>query len=247
VDNDGRPDLFVTALANETYPLYRNLGGGIFADVTYPSRLGAATMPLSGWGNGIYDFNNDGYKDLFAANGDVQDNTELFSSRKSRLSNTVFRNQADGTFVPQPVGSPSSHRGAAFGDFDEDGRIDIVVTRMNEPAILLRNVSGANNWIGFHLQGRVSNRDATGARIRIVTQEGVQWNHVTTSVGYASSSSKAVHFGFGKAAELQSVEIFWPSGIRQELNPVKAGQYLQVTEPQSAPGARALPHGPASP
>ncbi len=227
VDNDGRPDLFVTALANETFPLYRNLGRGLFADVTYPSRVGAATLALSGWGRGIYDLDNDGRKDLFAANGDVNDNTELFSSRRSRQANLALIQGADGRFEPVAIGSPAMHRGAAFADFDGDGRIDVVVTRIGERPLLLRNVTAnGNHWLGLKLVGRRSNRDAIGARVRA----GSQWNHVTTSVGYASTSDSRVHFGLGTATHAE-VEIFWPSGAVQRLGEVRADRYLTVQEP----------------
>jgi hypothetical protein len=222
VDNDGREDLFITALANETFPLYRNLGRGLFADVTYPSRVGAETMPLSGWSNGIYDFDNDGWKDLFAANGDVQDNTELFSSRKSKQSNLLLLNRRDGTFAGTPVGAAAWHRGAAFGDVDNDGDIDVVITRLNESPVLLRNSAAAqNNWIGF----RVTH---IGVKVRITTASGDQYNHTTTSVGYASSSDMRVHFGLGENTEVKRAEITWPSGDVERLTGLKAGAYVQV-------------------
>src|SRR5438093_13733407 len=107
----GRPELVITALVNETFPYYRNLGKGLFTDVTYQSRVGSATLALSGWGAGIFDFDNDGRKDLFAACGDVQDNTELFSSRKSRQPNLLLLNRGDGTFAPDAIGPPATHRG----------------------------------------------------------------------------------------------------------------------------------------
>jgi hypothetical protein len=233
VDNDGREDLFITALSNETYPLYRNLGKGLFADVTYPSRVGRATLALSGWAAGIYDFNNDGWKDLFAANGDVNDNTEVFSSRRSRQPNSVLINLGDGTFDSSVLTGAGLHRGAAFSDFDDDGRIDVVVTRLNEPARLLRNTSGgANHWLGLRLTGRRSNRDAIGARVRVVTASGRElWNHVTTTVGYAGSSDPRIHFGFGPESRVKHIEIRWPSGAVQKLENLAADRYLRVQEP----------------
>jgi hypothetical protein len=236
VDNDGRPDIFVTALANETFPLFRNLGKGLFADVTYPSGVGKATLAFSGWSNGIFDFDNDGHKDLFAANGDVQDNTEVYSSRKSRLPNLLLVNDGRGKFRAVSVGEAALHRGAAFADLDGDGRIDAVVTRIGERPLLLRNEMGAGrHWIGFKLRGHRSNRDGIGARVEIETPEGRrQWNHATTSVGYSSSSSAVVHFGLGSAARVAWVRIRWPSGQEQTLRDVEADRYLRVEEPGAA-------------
>ncbi|HZT38237.1 MAG TPA: CRTAC1 family protein [Bryobacteraceae bacterium] len=232
IDNDGRPDLFITALANETFPLYRNLGKGLFADVTYPSKVGAATMPRSGWGCGIFDFDNDGRKDLFSANGDVQNNTELYSGRTSRQPNLLLLNQPDGSFAPVEIGAPALHRGAAFADFDRDGRIDIVISRIGERPVVLRNVMGAgNHWIALQLAGSRSNRDAIGARVHLVSASGEQWNQATRAVGYASSSVPTVHFGLGNDAEAQRIEIDWPSGVKQRLEHVRADRYLAVREP----------------
>jgi hypothetical protein len=234
LDNDGRPDLFVTALANETYPFYRNIGGGLFEDATYPSRLGRATIALSGWSAGAFDFDNDGLKDLFAANGDVNDNTELYSSRKSRQPSTVFVNLGDRTFSDAEfVTTPAMYRGAAFGDLDGDGRIDVVLSRLNEPAVVLRNTASAErHWLALRLVGTKSNRDGIGAGIRIVSASGsVQWNHVTTSVGYASSSDQAVHFGLDSEDRVKLIEIRWPSGLIQKLENVAVDRYLAVREP----------------
>jgi hypothetical protein len=233
IDNDGRPDLFVTALINETYPLFRNLGRGLFADITYPSRIGAATMAFSGWGAGAFDFDNDGFKDLVAANGDVQDNTEVYSSRKSRQQNLLLANQGDGTFSARAFGNPGLYRGAAFGDLDGDGRIDAVMTRLQEPVAIYRNTAGeGRHWLALRLRGSKSNRDAIGARVSITTPSGrTQYNHVTTSVGYASSSDKAVHFGLGSESRVKAIEIAWPSGTVQKLQDVSADRYLDVEEP----------------
>jgi hypothetical protein len=233
IDNDGFPDLFVTALANETHPLYRNRGRGRFVDVTYPSRVGRATLPLSGWSNGIFDFDNDGWKDLFTVNGDVNDNTELFSSRKSRQPPLLLRQESNGGFSPSEIGPEGLYRGAAFGDLDNDGRIDVVATRLNDRAVLLRNnAEPRRHWVGLRLEGSRSNRSAIGARVRLVSASGrEQWNHVTTSVGYASSSPAAVHFGLGTEAAVKLVEIRWPSGAMQELPGVATNRWLTVREP----------------
>ena len=229
------PSLFVTALINETFPLYRNLGKGLFSDATYASGVGLATLPYSGWGAGAFDFDNDGRKDLFAACGDVQDNAEVYSSRKSRQSNLLMLAEAGGKFVAQPVGAAALHRGAAFADFDGDGRVDAVVTRIGERPLVLRNRMGeGRHWIGLKLVGTRSNRDAIGARVHVVTSKGEQWNQVTTSVGYASSSDVAVHFGLGDASRVDRLEIFWPSGTRQVVEHPQVDRYLRVIEAEAA-------------
>jgi hypothetical protein len=231
IDNDGREDLFVTALANETFPYFRNLGRGLFGDATYPSKIGRLTSLFSGWGLGIYDFNNDGWKDVFIANGDVQDNSEMISDRKSRQQNLLLLNDAHGGFLSRLIGAPAQHRGAAFGDFDRDGRIDAVVTRLNEPPLLLRNVTpDANHWLAIELSGRRSNRSAIGARVTVETDSGTQVNHVSSAVGYASSSDLVVHFGLGTSASVRKATIEWPSGVVQTIQKPQPDHYLVIRE-----------------
>jgi Flp pilus assembly protein TadD len=231
-DNDGREDVFVTALSNETYPLYRNLDLRSFGDMTYLSRIGAASLAWSGWSTGLYDFNNDGYKDIFTANSHVMDNAELTTSRKSRQSNSVFLNRGDGTFQMTVLPGEAFHRGAAFGDFDRDGRVDVVVTRLNEAPLVLRNTSRrSGHWVAFCLRGTRSNRDAIGARVHVVTDRGEQWNRVTTSVGYASSSDRTVHFGLGSANQIKLLEVEWPSGSKQVLEGLPVDRYVSIVEP----------------
>ena len=239
LDNDGRPDLFITALTNETFTMHRNSGGGVFRDVTYASGLAVLTLPFGGWSAGIFDFNNDGWKDVFAANSDVMDNAELFSSRTSKQPNQVYVNLGTGKFAEAaPVNAawrkPRAHRGAAFGDFDRDGRVDVVVTSLNEPVELLRNSSDPKqHWMELALTGTKSNRDAIGAKVKLTTPSGAtQYNHVTTSVGYASSSTRRVHFGLGSENRASRIEIRWPSGKIQQLQDVSADQVVKVTEPE---------------
>ena len=229
-DNDGREDIFFTALSNETFPLFRNVGGN-FRDMTHPSGIGTGSLSWTGWSTGMFDFNNDGWKDLFSANGHVMDNAELTSSRKSRQPNTVYLNRGDGTFATQRLAGMAFHRGAAFGDFDRDGRIDVVVTRLNEMPLLLRNVSGnGEHWIALRLSGTNSNRQGIGARVRVVTAAGQQWNRVTTAVGYGCTSDAIVHFGLGRESKIPLIEIEWPSGTRQILENQAANRYIVVTE-----------------
>jgi hypothetical protein len=230
-DNDGREDLFVTVLTNERFLLFRNIGGGQFADTSGSSRIASSSLPWTGWSAGMFDLNNDGLKDLFSANGNVNDNAERISSRKSRQSNVVFLNRGDGVFDAQTLEGEALHRGSAFGDFDRDGLVDVAVTRLNEaPLVLYNRTRAAGHWIGLRLIGTRSNRDGIGARIRLTTTRGEQWNRITTSVGYAGSSDRVMHFGLGEATKVTSLEIEWPSGIQQILRDIRADQYLAIEE-----------------
>jgi len=242
-DNDGLPDIQVTALAGESFPLYRNLGKGLFQDVTHRSRLGPLVAARSGWSNGLFDFDNDGWKDLFTADSHVNDEIERFESSAYRLPNSIFRNMGDGTFSDASAGSgldagpPRVHRGAGFADFDGDGRIDVVVSALQGPAELWWNRSPASgHWLAVRLIGTKSNRDGIGAAVRVTAVADPRWrqqyDHMTTAVGYASSSCGPVHFGLGAARSVDELEIRWPSGTVQVLKDVTADQILAVRERQ---------------
>jgi len=229
-DNDGLPDLFITALAGETFPLFRNAGKGNFVDATHSSRLGPLVVKHSGWGLGLFDFNNDGWKDLFTANSHVNDRVELFEPAVYKERNSIFVN-AGGTFhdVSDDAGlTPAqAHRGAAFADFDGDGRIDAVVTSLGGPTELWQNTSPkAQHWIDMRLTGTKSNRDGIGARVRL----GNQFAEMNTTAGYASSVDTPLHFGLGGLTTVARIEIRWPSGTVQVLTEVKADGVVTVTE-----------------
>ncbi len=238
IDNDGRPDIWHTAVENESFPLYQNRGDGQFWEITNDSGL-IPTRNMSGWSNGIFDFDNDGWKDLFVARGNVLDNIAKFSSRKYEEPNAVFRNLGKAKFqdVSAQAGpdfqKAAAHRGVAFGDVDNDGRIDAVVSVLNGKAEYFHNISpGDNHWILLKLVGSTSNRMGLGAQIRITGEDGLkQYNEVTTAVGYACSSDSRVHFGLGKSKTIREVDIKWPSGIHQTLHDVAADRILTVTEP----------------
>ena len=237
VDNDGRPDLWHTAVENESFPLFHNVGGGQFVEQTLPAQL-AVTRSMSGWGNGIFDFDNDGWKDLFVARSNVLDNIAQFSNRKYEEANSVLRNLGNGKFqdVSANAGpdfqSAAAHRGVTFGDLDNDGRIDAVVTVLNGPVRYFHNVSkNSNHWIMLKLVGKKSNRMGLGAQVRITSDDGqVQYNHATTAVGYACGSDSRVHFGLGGARMIREIEITWPSRIRQVLRNVPSDQVLTIHE-----------------
>jgi len=235
-DNDGYPDLAFVALTRQTFPLFKNLAGREFKEVTMQSGMRTLSLSKSGYGPGLYDFDNDGWKDLFVTRGDVL--SRPLPNTVVEQHNTVFRNLgASGKWealtaeAGLEAGPAARHRGVAFGDLDGDGRIDVVTTALASPAEIWMNRSpGAGHWLDVALEGTKSNRDGIGARIKVTTKSGAQYNHMTTSVGYASSSHGPVHFGLGAEERAQEIEIHWPSGIVQTLKDVRGDRVLRVRE-----------------
>jgi hypothetical protein len=238
VDNDGLPDVFFVALDQETFPLFRNKGDGSFEEITYRSGLTRLTREMAGYGAGIHDFDNDGWKDIFVTRGHVQ--SPAASDRVVvDQHNTVFRNLGEARLaaLTEEAGLSAAparrHRGAGFGDLDGNGRLDVVATALGAPAEIWLNRSAPDrHWLSLRLVGRRSNRDAVGARVKVVSAGGVQYDHVSTSSGYASSSAGPLHFGLGADA-VARVEIRWPSGLVQELKDVPADRTVRVEEPAS--------------
>jgi hypothetical protein len=236
-NNDGYPDIVFVALNNQTFPLFQNTGKDDFREVTTPSGMRDASLAMSGFGAALYDFDNDGWKDLFVSRGHVE--SISMPNQPVDQYNTVFRNLGpSGKWVAltEEAGlnaAPAArHRGCAFGDLDGDGRIDAVVTALGQDAEIWMNRSEqSGHWLDIALRGTKSNRDGIGARIKLVTKSGPQYNHMTTSVGYASSSDGPVHFGLGPDSRAELIEIHWPSGIVQTLQNVDADRILRVTEP----------------
>jgi hypothetical protein len=237
-DNTGRPSVFVTALGGETFPLFRNEDGKLFTMASYESGIGFATFRMSGWGAGIYDLDNDGYKDLFSANSHASENADVNPQQHYQQPNGVFQNLRNGHFqdVSAEAGPAlrlrAAHRGAAFGDLNNDGKVDVVISAIGSPAELLYNSStGSNHWITIETVGVKSNRDGIGTRIKLIGESGLaQYNAVTTAGSYASSSDKRAHFGLRRDSLVKEIELRWPSGTVQVLRNVKADQILKVTE-----------------
>jgi enediyne biosynthesis protein E4 len=236
LDNDGRPDIFHTAMFGNTFPIYKN-DRTQFDDLTETSGMTAFSRRMTAWGVGAFDFDNDGWKDLFVAGAAILDNEMEVLHRPTLQPNGLLRNDSDFKFtdVSSTAGpdfvQPKVHRGAAFGDLNNDGKIDVVVNVMHDrPQILMNRTSGSNHWIVLNLVGTKDNRDGLGTKVKITTAEGVQYNHATTAVGYSSSSDKRVHFGLGNAKTIDKIELAWPTGIKQTLTNVKADQVLTIVE-----------------
>jgi enediyne biosynthesis protein E4 len=237
-DGDGRPDIFMTALSNETFPLFRNEGNGMFREVTFESLLGGQSLAWGGWSTGMVDLDNDGHLDLFVAGGHVQTNEELYTGRSSRQPNRVFRNLGNEAFkdVSREGGADFQqaglHRGAAFGDLDDDGRIDAVVTRLNEPVEVFHNqTEPSGHFLLLRLRGTASNPDGLGTSVRLVLGSGRSLlRHATTAVGYGGSRDKRLHFGLGREDVITRLEITWPGGRRQVLENVGIDRVLEIRE-----------------
>jgi enediyne biosynthesis protein E4 len=227
IEGDGRFDLVMTALKNESFGVFLNRGKGEFEDGSVQTGLMNLTRPLSGWGCGLIDLDNDGWLDFFVAGGGVDTG--------DGMTNRIFRN-IGGKFTDVSresgvgLGPARLHRGCVFADFDRDGRIDVAVTSMDGPMELWWNRSPAQHWLLLKLAGTRSNRSAIGAMVTCRTATRSQIRCVRNSVGYASSSDLTVHFGLGGEARSE-IEVRWPSGIVQKLGQVAADRRLDIREP----------------
>jgi len=245
-NNDGRPDLIVTDLANQRYALYQNLGDGTFDYVTYSAGLDVITLLHSGWGVKFLDYDNDGWKDLFTAQAHVLDTVaQSYPNLSYKESPLLLRNSGNGRFadVSRQSGFAFQEkwaaRGLACGDFDNDGKVDVALTTNNGPIHLLKNETETKaHWISLRLQGTKSNRDGIGAMVKLTTRSGAQWNMVTTAGSYESSSDRRVHFGLGQSERADEIEIRWPSGNVQTLKNVQGDRVLDVVETDMSENAR---------
>jgi hypothetical protein len=237
--NNGKLDLYTTTFSDDYKTLYRNDGDGNFVDITPQMGIAEPTYPFLSWGTEFFDYDNDGWKDLLIAQGHDLDTIELtFPQLHYREPMLLARNLDGKKFVDvSPISGDVFTkrwvgRGMAIGDIDNDGRIDAVVTENGGPAhILINETKTANHWLGLNLIGHRSNRDAIGALVKITTSTGSQWETVSTSGSYLSSSDKRLHFGLGANGVAQAVEIHWPSGIVQTLKNVPGDRYMTIDEP----------------
>ena len=230
-DGDGLPDILMTGLRGETFELFRNNGKGAFEEASASSGLLALSQPWSGWSCGLVDLDNDGRLDMFIACGGL----DTHESQPNRVLHNLGGRFAD---VSGDAGSDFAvsrvHRGVAFADFDNDGRIDAAVTSLNQPLELWMNRSPLQHWLQLKLKGTRSNASALGAKIICRSARRTQVSFVANSVGYASTSDLQVHFGLGEERKA-SLEIHWPSGVVQELKDVASDQRLQIEEAPPIP------------
>jgi len=226
-DNDGLPDLLVTQLPHDPYVLFHNDGKGSFSAQELEAGLGALSGNVSGWGVGLEDFDNDGWKDAFIVQGHVFDNVQIYDdSLRYREPPLLAMNRA-GRFERADPGSdlPVAGRGAAFGDLNNDGWMDVVTTSLGEAPQFYFNRRGQLHWLTITLRGKRSNRDGFGARVQV----NGQTRFATAAGSYLSSNDKRLHFGLG-SAQAADIEIRWPSGIRQIVRDVKADQFIVIEE-----------------
>src|SRR6202162_453145 len=229
-DNDGLPDLLITQLPHEPYVVFHNEGRGLFSAQELTAGFGVLSGNSSGWGVGLEDFDNDGWKDAFIVQGHVFDNVEMYDGSLRYREPPLLALNHKGRFVKADAGSdvPVAGRGAAFGDLNNDGWVDVITTSLGEAPQFYLNYGGELHWLTITLRGKRSNRDSFGARVQV----NGQTRFATASGSYLSSNDKRLHFGLG-SAETGDIEIKWPSGIRQVLRGVKANQFIVIEE--SAP------------
>ena len=237
-DRDGRLDLIVTNFADEYNTIYHKNADGTFADLTRATKTAESSLPYIGWGVKLFDYDNDGWLDLFVANGHVYPQVEgAYPGGMYRQRPLLYRNLHDGTFTEITIPVLMERRvgrGVAFGDLDEDGDIDLIINDLDGPPMLLRNDGGAQagNWIGLKLAGTTSNRNAIGARVRLKAGGLTQVDEIHDGDSYLSHSDRRLHFGLGNASSVDEVEIQWPSGKIEKLAKLPVNRILTIVEGQ---------------
>ena len=227
-DNDGRPDVIVTDLAKQVYALYHNDGNGVFSYRSLQTGMGVLSAGSSGWGMRLEDFDNDGWKDLFVAQSHVMDNVEQVNPSLHYREPPLLAINHEGRFERGDPGTTTAvvGRGAAFGDLNNDGWLDVVVGVLGDRPLFFWNRGGNQHWLTLSLRGTRSNRDGLGAVVKV----NGQTQYATTAGSYLSANDKRVHFGLG-TAQTANIEINWPSREHQVLKDVRPDQFLEVTEP----------------
>jgi hypothetical protein len=237
-DNDGRMDLFITTFANDNYVLFHNEGKDTFSDLSFQSGVGERTIPHLGWATFFLDYDNDGWKDLFDASGHVYPEVDgKLGAETYREPLQLFRNLHNGKFaeVSKEVGllgiTPRSARGGAYCDYDNDGDLDVLVSNIDDGPQLLQNVGGNRaNWLEMKLEGTLSNRDGIGAKVKVTSGDLVQYDHLRAGSSFISGNDLRLHFGLDKQALVDSIEISWPSGKKDQLSRVPVNQILTIRE-----------------
>ena len=238
LDNDGWLDLIVTNYQDQANTLYHNDQNGFFTDVSTVSKTGAVSFPYLGWAAEFIDYDNDGWQDIFVANGHVHDNLEEIGQAGTYgQRNLLFRNTCDNTFteISNQLGAgmhlKDVSRGGAFADYDLDGDIDILVTNSNSPPRLLRNDGGnQNNWLVVKLNGTGGSTDGIGARVTVRGGGVSQTKEVRSGSGYLSQNELKLHFGLGDSTTVESIEIRWPGDRKQQVEDIPANQSIVITE-----------------
>jgi hypothetical protein len=236
-DNDSWPDVFITTLSNETYPLYRNNGDLSFAWATNSSSVGQITMLYSGWGTRFIDADNDGWRDAFVAQSHVLDTIEKTTSYlKYKQTPLLMRNTGKGFVNVSASAGPAFNvpvpaRGAAFGDLNNDGQIDVVIGVLNDAPVILRNNGTKNNWLGIRVAGTKSNKQGIGARLTVTdNSDRKQIFDISTSGSYLSANDARVIVGLGSAQSVKRIEIGWPSGLKQTVLNPEINRYIPIDE-----------------
>ena len=245
-DNDGWPDVFINALAHQRYALFQSHAGRSLDYVSGPSGIAGITNLHSGWGTKFIDYDNDGWKDLLVVQGHVMDNIELTQPPVRYKEPPLLLRNRQGKFedVSRNAGEvfqiPLAARGAAFGDINNDGFVDVAISCNDGPAILLMNRGGnGNHWLMVNTVGAKSNRDGIGSRVRLISESGAeQHGYVSTGSSYLSASDKRVHFGLGKDRSVRLLEITWPSGTVQQIKNLAADRVITVKEEEARPAQK---------